>query len=147
MKKFNTFRQFKKVVRKYWKRHAIKSKIIHEGKKITCFDIPIEPWCFYIVNTEEELRKEYVKKWLLYEVENLKVDEFIETCISSLNKKIKPFADQGDKLFLGIVLTNNGALYAIQDIETRKCNVYPIYIRLNTIEENSDILTWIPQKD
>ena len=127
MKRFKDFRTFQKVVRKYWKRHSIKSKFKYNGKYITSYNIPLEPWCYYLVTTEEELNKPYVREWLKSEMSSEYIDSFISKVSKSLNKE-----DENTTVILGgISLTNNGAeLFFIDKNEKMKDYVYfvPFYM-------------------
>lgn len=127
MKRFKDFRTFQKVVRKYWKRHSIKSKIKYNGKYITSYNIPLEPWCYYLVTTEEELNKPYVREWLKSEMSSEYIDSFISKVSKSLNKE-----DENTTVILGgISLTNNGAeFFFIDKNEKMKDYVYfvPFYM-------------------
>ena len=127
MKRFTDFRTFKKVVRKYWKRHSIKSKFKYNGEDITSYNIPLEPWCYYLVTTEEELNKPYVHEWLKSEMSSEYIDSFISKVSKSLNKE-----DENTTVILGgISLTNNGAeFFFIDKNEKMKDYVYfvPFYM-------------------
>ena len=138
MKRFKDFRTFKKVVRKYWKRHAVKSKFKYNGKNRTYFDIPLEPWCYYLVTTEEELNKPYVHEWLKSEMPSEYIDSFIAKVSKSLNKE-----EENTTVILGgISLTNNGAEFLFIDKDKKmKDYVYLVPFYLETVFKDRNLCT------
>lgn len=110
MKQFKTLKEFKKVVRKYWKRHAKKTVCYHKGKKFVTY-WTTDIWCYYLATYLISDHAEFFK----YDIEPENIQTFIDKINPLIGKNVKTGKITG--MLKGIAFANNGAYYVIQKDE------------------------------
>lgn len=126
MKRIDSFKKFRKVVRKYWKRHARRESIrMSNGRKITSWWIGGENWCYYFSDSPEEWGSKAGLQYLSYERPWDEIPKFLEGCKSVLGQKITVGETTG--VFLGLVFVNSGVLYAIQEDSREDISLVYLY--------------------
>lgn len=136
MKGFKDFSTFKKVVRKYWKRHAKRSSFKYNGKKITEWWVGDNIWCYYLVSNKDELNHTNIRDWFRYDVHEEELDDFISTFKEYYYKDIKVIVNDNEVatgFFEGFVLVNNGVYFGITETNKKEISLYPLYCKFEKI--------------
>lgn len=114
MKQFKDFKLFKKVIRKYWKKYAVKTHFYSNGKKYTTYWTN-NSWCYFLINDPNLLDNPNIIKRFMFDMTYEDYMQIKDKWKSLLGKEVIALNSYNMHKCSGIlnslVLTNNGAYF------------------------------------
>lgn len=117
MKQLNSYRLFKKVVRKYYKRHDTRVTNIIKGKRVTSYWNCWNLWCYYLLK-EEDYDNPLIRREFEWDMPQEEVTSYIENIKSLIGKNVYAYniTDKcvGFGILKGVALVNFGIMLVIE---------------------------------